>query len=385
MIIKLMLARPKIAFLFFLIIVYGCSTNPSGNTSSGNWPFPRGDAAMSGNANVRLPENPKLVWTYKSDLRTSSSPLVYHGTVFWSDRRGRIQGVDSQGNLCFTYAFETAVESTPIIADSVLYIGRIDGTMTALSLATRDTLWNFETWGQLSASANIMDIEGKKTLVFGSYDNYLYSLDINNGKEIIRFESGYYINGAVARWKDCVVFGGCDAWIRIVDCRNGIQTDSLEAEAYIPASPAINGDYGYIADYEGNIHELNIQNSKFESTRKIMQPTSESGSFVSVPAVTDKVLFIVSTDQYMYAINRTDDTVIWKYLLKGSTGESSPVVCREKVVVCTKTGIVTILNAKSGALLWEYDTGEQIMASPAVVHGRFYILTTRGTLFCFGE
>ena len=375
----------KQTICLLLVVFCGCSTNPAGNASSGNWPFYRGDAAMSGYTNVRLPENPELIWTYKSDLRTSSSPLVYHGTVFWSDRRGRIQGVDSHGNLQFTYAFETAVESTPIIADSVLYIGRIDGIMTALSLATRDTLWNFETWGQLSASANIVDIEGQKTLVFGSYDNFLYCLDLNDGREINRFESGYYINGAVARWKDHVIFGGCDAWIRIVDCRNGIQTDSLEAEAYIPASPAINGDYGYIADYEGNIYELYLKNGKFERTKKIMEPTSESGSFVSVPAVSDKTLFVVSDDRYLYAINRTDGTVNWKYLLKGNTGESSPVVCRDKVIVCTKTGIVSILDANKGTLLWEYDTGEQITASPAVINGRFYILTARGTLFCFGE
>jgi outer membrane protein assembly factor BamB len=339
---------------------------------------------MSGYTAIRLPENPTLVWTYKSDLRTSSSPLVYHGTVFWSDRRGRIQGVDSQGNPCFSYAFETAVEATPIIEDSVLYIGRIDGTVSALSLATQNTLWNFETWGQISASPNIVNFEGRKALVVGSYDNYLYCLDIRDGKEIDRFESGYYINGAVAQWKDCVIFGGCDAWVRIVDCSTGIQTDSLETEAYIPASPAVSGNYCYIADYSGNIYEIYLQNGKFERTKKIVESQSESSTFVSVPAVSDKTLFVVSDDRYVYAINRANGTVNWKYLLKGNTGESSPVVCRDKLIVCTKTGIVSILDAQKGTLLWEYDTGEQITASPAVIKGRFYILTARGTLFCFG-
>ena len=351
----------------------------------GNWLFFRGDAAMSGYTNTRLPENPALVWTYKSDLRTSSSPLVYHGTVFWSDRRGRIQGVDNEGNLCFTYTFETAVEATPIIGDSVLYIGRIDGNISALSLATQDTLWNFETWGQISASPNIVDFEGRKALVVGSYDNYLYSIDIRDGKEITRIESGYYINVAVARWKDYVIFGGCDAWIRIVDCRNGIQTDSLEADAYIPASPTVSGDYCYVADYMGNVYELYLKNGKFERRRKIVEPASENGAFVSAPAVSDKTLFIVSNDRYIYSINRADGAVNWKYLLKGNTGESSPVICRDNVIVCTKTGIISIFDVKTGALLWEYDAGEQITASPAIMKGRFYILTVPGTLLCFGE
>jgi outer membrane protein assembly factor BamB len=189
----------------------------------------------------------------------------------------------------------------------------------------------------------------------------------------------------VAQWKDYVIFGGCDAWVRIVDCRTGIQTDSLETEAYIPSSPAVSGDFCYIADYSGNIYELYLKNGKFERNRKIVESKSESSSFVSVPAVSEHTLYIVSDDRYLYAINRSDGVVNWKYLLKGNTGESSPVVCQDKVIVCTKSGIVSIFDAKSGALDWEYDTGEQIVASPAITKKAFYILTARGTLFCFGN
>jgi outer membrane protein assembly factor BamB len=44
-----------------------------------------------------------------------------------------------------------------------------------------------------------------------------------------------------------------------------------------------------------------------------------------------------------------------------------------------------LLDVEKGTLLWEYDAGEQITACPAVIEGRFYILTAKGTLFCFGE
>ncbi|MDR2027536.1 MAG: PQQ-like beta-propeller repeat protein, partial [Prevotellaceae bacterium] len=65
--------------------------------------------------------------------------------------------------------------------------------------------------------------------------------------------------------------------------------------------------------------------------------------------------------------------------------ESSPVVCRDRVISCSKNGIVSLLDANSGTLLHEYDTGEQIVACPAAVEGRFYVLTAKGSLFCFGE
>ena len=99
----------------------------------------------------------------------------------------------------------------------------------------------------------------------------------------------------------------------------------------------------------------------------------------------DNRLFVLSNDRYLYSIDRIDGTIKWKYMLKGKVGESSPVVCFDKVIVCTKTGIVSILDTESGDLKWEYDTGEQIVGSPAVIKDHFFILTAKGTLFCFGK
>ena len=104
-----------------------------------------------------------------------------------------------------------------------------------------------------------------------------------------------------------------------------------------------------------------------------------------MPAITDKTLFILSADRYLYAFNRLDGSLNWKYLMKGNTGESSPLVCDDKVLVCTKSGLISIIDAEEGELLWEYDAGEQIIGSPAIIKGRFLILTAKGTLLCFGE
>jgi outer membrane protein assembly factor BamB len=305
--------------------------------------------------------------------------------VYWSNRRGRIFGVNNAGKQIFDYAMETAVDASPMIHDSILYIGRIDGYLSAISLVKQDILWNFETMGQISASPNRIDFESMEAIVIGSYDNFLYCVDSKSGEEISRFESGYYINGAVAQYNNFIVYGGCDGWIRIIDCISGVQTDSLDIETYIPASPAINKNQCYVADNFGNITEINLDKGHIVSHKKIVEPKDESNNFVSIPAVSDKMLFIVSDDRYVYAINRFDGSIAWKYLLKGKTGESSPVICRDRLIICTKTGIVSIHNARTGDLLWEYDTGEQIIASPAVINGFFYILTFKGTLLCFGE
>jgi outer membrane protein assembly factor BamB len=363
-----------------------CGKTGGGSAGSGDdWCIFRGDPGLSGYSKMKLPDNLQLLWTHKSDSRTSSSPIIYNGTVYWIDKRGKIFGVNTAGELTFTYDFATAVEASPMISDSTLYIGRIDGFMSALSLTSKDTLWNFETWGQISASPNIGVFEGREAVIFGSYDNFLYCLDKKTGELINSFESGYYINGAVSVTDNYFVSGGCDAWLKVIDGETGTTTDSLELETYIPASPAIVGNDCYIADHSGNIYAMTLNKGKISDFRKMIAATDDSGTFVSVPAVSSTTLYIISDDRHLYAIDRKTGEIRWKYLQKGGSGESSPLVCRDKVISCTKSGVVSALSADRGELLTEYDTGEQITASPAVSGGRFYILTAKGTLFCFGE
>jgi len=163
-------------------------------------------------------------------------------------------------------------------------------------------------------------------------------------KEINRYESEYYINGAVAQSDNYVVYGGCDGWFRIIDCISGVQTDSMQVEAYIPASLAISGDWCYVADYAENIYGIKLEKGKIVSSKKIIESQDKSRTFVSVPAVSDKMVYIVSDDRNIYTINSTgiersrnkDGSTAWKYLLKGNVGESFPVVCKDKLLACTK-------------------------------------------------
>ena len=373
-------------FLFILLIglLSSCAEIVS-QEGSLDWTLFRGNEQLSGYTRTALPENPTLQWSFLAKSRTVSSPVVLNGVTYWCDRKGKVYGVDLSGEQVFSYDLKTMVEATPMIRDSVLYIGTIEGQMVALSLTKQDVLWNFETLGQISASPNHMDYAGRDAIVFGSYDNYLYCIDQQNGELISQYESGYYLNGAVALADKHVIFGGCDQWVRVINCVTGLQTDSLLLDAYIPCSPAIMGNDVYLGDYSGNIYELNINNGKITNHRKLMEATDEDGDNVSVPAIDDKNLYVFTGGRYLTAVDRKSGDVKWKQMLKGKVGDSSPVVCRDKVIACTKTGIVSIFSTRDGSLLWEYDSGEDIVGSPAIIKGHFLILTVRGTLLCFGS
>ncbi|MCD7977027.1 MAG: PQQ-binding-like beta-propeller repeat protein [Tannerellaceae bacterium] len=350
-----------------------------------NWPLFRGDVSCSGYTKKQLPEKPALKWVFTSEETTLSSPVVYNSIVYWPDREGVVRGIDPDGNLSFQYDLAVTVESIPMIWDSVLYLGRNDGLVTALSIDRREKLWDFKTYGQVLASPNMIEMEEQKLLVIGSLDHVLYFIDSQTGKEVRRYDAHSFIKGTAALWNEYVLFGDADSRLHIVDYRTGVAEDSFLLEGAISSSPAIRGNYCYIGDNSGNIFKFHIEKGKIIRHMKLLNAMDKNTSFVSVPAISSELFIAYADPEHLYAVSRKDGSKPWKYRVKGRGGESAPVICGDKVLFCTRNGVITILDANKGKVLWEYETGEEILGSPAVIKDHFYILTTQGSLLCFGE
>lgn len=375
-----------------------------GDVSQQDWPIFRGSPSLCGYTDCALPEQPKLLWSTTTQTRTVASPIVFNGVVYTLSRKGELRGYTMQGDSCIYYNLRTPVEASFIASDTTLYIGRIDGFVTALSIkgllhqkysssssaTPMKPLWEYETMGQISGSPNLVG----DNLLVGSYDNSMYTFHAQTGKKTGQFETGYYINGTAAVWHRYMMFGGCDAWVRVVDTSTGEMTDSLELDTYVPSSPAILDGVACACDYNGNVYEMTLDKGKITHHRKLLSATSdmsgqgtsdnaEDGGVMSMPTLTHDAAYILSGDRYISCIDRSSGQVRWKKMLRGITGECSPLVAQDKVLVCTKDGHVSILDSENGAELWHYEAGEQIIASPAIIGDRFFILTSRGTLLCF--
>ena len=368
---------------FVLMACVGTKDFVDDDMEARDWTIFRGSPSLCGYTSCDIAASPQLLWSSSVQSRTVAAPIVYDGWVYTLDRKGRLRRFSQEGDSVLVHDFKTSIEASFVVDDSMLYVGRIDGYVNAFSLNRQQVVWDFETLGQISGSPNMVGDE----LLVGSYDGSMYTLDKNTGRKKGQFETGYYINGTAAVWKNYIMFGGCDAWVRVVDVVTGTQTDSLELDSYVPASPAILDGLACACDYNGNVYEMTVVDGKIASHRKLLVSSADNeeqeGGVVSMPTLTSTDVYILSGDRYISCIGRESGQVRWRKMLRGMTGECSPLVAQDKVLVCTKDGHVSILNCKDGTELWHYEAGEPIIASPAIIGDRFFILTSRGTLLCF--
>ena len=359
----------RVLFIYTVLILAGCRSLPDGALTD-----------------AELPEHPQLLWEHRHNVRTVASPMAYNGMILFCDKHGQMKGLDEEtGEDQLSLALGADMEASFTIEDSTLYVGMIDGRVRSISLTDGTDQWTFETEGQIAAAPVLATVNGQQRLFVGSYDNYMYTLSPQTGKLIHSIETGYYINGAVALWQNYALFGGCDAWVRIVNGATGEATDSLLLDAYIPASPVVDGNHVYVADYGGDVYELTLSDGHIQGHRKLLSAANDDGGMLSVPVVAQDYVYLLTPDRQLVCLQRKDGQERWHAVLKGETGECSPVLVGDRLLVCTKTGVVTIHDASTGQQLWEYETGEQIIAQPVVGVSRFYIQTARGTLLCFGE
>jgi outer membrane protein assembly factor BamB len=120
------------------------------------------------------------------------------------------------------------------------------------------------------------------------------------------------------------------------------------------------------------------------------------GKVLSTPAVADGVVYVGSADRFLYAIRASDGTEVWKFQTSLAV-HSSPAVADGLVYVSSLDGNIYAVRAASGELAWKVATGgerrftrpgihgikpatemmpdpfDAFLSSPVVVGGRVYI------------
>jgi eukaryotic-like serine/threonine-protein kinase len=273
-----------------------------------------------------------------------SSPIVWHGSVYFGSGDGNIYSLESAtGALRWKFQTGDVVHASPVIADGVLFIGSWDSYFYALDAATGKEKWRFKT-GEDPDMHNQVGIQSSATVAdgivyFGCRDSNFYALDAATGQKKWAFNNkGSWVISSPTVKDGKVYFATSDtSLVYALDAKTGAQVFSLKFQGWpFFSSPSIAGNMLYIGSHSGKLITIDLATQKpaweFQTdgqrkngatyTKPDGSPNYEVayasdfyddmvvgvhrlmtiGGIYASPVLVDGVLFIASTDGSIYAL-----------------------------------------------------------------------------------
>ena len=199
-----------------------------------DWPQFRGNHALTGISTSAVPKTLKLLWTYDAGEPVESSPAIADGVVYIGSGAGFLSAVDLQtGKPRWKYKVsqEGVGESSPAVSNGVVYVGDLAGIFHAVDIKTGKALWTFKTGADIKSSPVVAD----DRVLIGSYDGTLYCLSVKTGAVLWKVTTENYVHATPAIADGVAYISGCDEVFRGIRISDGKQLFEFPAGAYTAA------------------------------------------------------------------------------------------------------------------------------------------------------
>jgi eukaryotic-like serine/threonine-protein kinase len=318
-----------------------------------------------------------------------------HSGVLQSSGPKQLKGVK------WTFKAGNSIVSSPVLADSVAFVGSDDGKLYAIDLATGKEKWNFATKSYIRSSPAVKD-----GLVFViSYDGFFYAVDQATGKEKWKFAvpgerkfAAPGIHGTFPRaqltpdfWDiyqssptvvgGSVYFGAGDA-VFALDAATGAKKWQFTTKDIVHSSPAVVDGVLYIGSYDRNLYALDAATGTLKwNFATVADPENHNLEGIqSSPTVVGGVVYFGCRDRNLYALDAATGKEKWKYTITWMN--ATPAVSDGVVYIGSSIPTFFIaVDAQSGKELYKIDTQFPTFSSPAIADGMAYIGTFGGKLY----
>jgi outer membrane protein assembly factor BamB len=239
------------------------------------------------------------------------------------------------------------------------------GYSTSTAPNTNQTLWNFTTGNAVESSPAVAD----GILFVGSDDGRAYALNASTGANIWNYTTGVAVKSSPAV-AGGVVFVGSGYAVYALNETTGRKIWNYVTGDFVFSSPAVAGGKVYVGS--DKVYALNA------SIGTLIWNTT--GGAWGSPTVAGGVVYVGSDK--VYALNASSGAFVWNYTT-GSFVQSTPAVADGKIFVGSWDGKVYALNASTGALVWRYTTGSPVASSPAVADGIVFVGSDDDNVYAF--
>ncbi len=135
------------------------------------------------------PGDKDLIWKFSTGGKIYSTPAIKDKRVVVPSTDGNIYCLDARnGKIIWTYNTSKSIVASPVIVDNKVLVGSSEGKFRAIDLRTGKLVWEYN---KVKNFVKSVPLVYKGMVVFGSWGNELYALDIDTGKPRWVFNDGY--------------------------------------------------------------------------------------------------------------------------------------------------------------------------------------------------
>ena len=350
-----------------------------------DWCLVRGDVFGTGVAQSPLADELDLVWKYSAskDSGFDSTPVVADGVIYIGDSAGTFHAVRlGDGKRVWTKDFaDSGFAAGAAIEKGQIYVGDVNGIARCLTVNDGQENWNQKLEGEVYAGPT----PNGDYVLFTCEAGTLTWLNKKDGQphNKFRIEAPLRCTPTIAAGR--VVLAGCDSRLHIIDADSGKEVDSVEIDAPTGSTAAMRNGRAYFGTEGGTFYAVDIPaagDRKASVAWKYRDP-QRNQPIRAAAAVSDQFVVFGSQSKAIYVLGTANGDEKWKMPTRTRV-ESGTVIAADRVVGATATGKIYLLDVKSNEVKWEYDAGGGFTGSPAVVDGRILLGNTDGTLYCFG-
>ncbi len=240
-----------------------------------------------------------------------SNPVVVGGVVYLGDARGRFYALDAEnGRLIWQQTAMGAIVYSALVADGLVYFGT-DGDKNpitspsfyyALDAQSGSLVWR----SLLSAPVAGSSVVEGSTIYFPNYSSGLVALDAKTGRLLWRYQRSNSVIVTAPTIAYNTVYVTLNHDLTALDARTGQERWNFQSNQTFLVAPSLVGNVLYCPTLDSYSNgKVTVSGALFSieaHTGHLIWRFPIGGSLDSSVAVSDGVVFIISADDYLYAL-----------------------------------------------------------------------------------
>ncbi len=284
----------------------------------------------------------KSIGRFSTPGKTSySTPIIYNDNIIVafssSDRYSILSYNILQGEIKWKRQLGW-IMSSPVLIDEEIIVCSITGKIYKLDALSGNKIWEYSERNDSikRKSFYTSPVACNQFVVAGNVNNYLYAVNISDGKLRWRFKTNGSINSDASVFEDKIYFTSDDLNFYCLDTAGNLlwkkpmETKSLSSSTFF-------NEKVITAGIDGNIIAMS------KKTGELLWTFQTKGAVWASPLLQGEKIFIGSFDRNFYCIDADNGKLLWKYELENRIRTNAVIwkdfiftACDDKSIYCFK-------------------------------------------------